>query len=69
MDFNSSEQSDLEEISSYLAELQNPSLEVPAQYFEDIEPASDHRVRIDRFHSEVEVITYIPLICTYNSLI
>eukprot|EP01114_Cavostelium_apophysatum_P014185 TRINITY_DN3613_c0_g1_i5.p1 TRINITY_DN3613_c0_g1~~TRINITY_DN3613_c0_g1_i5.p1 ORF type:complete len:3612 (+),score=1106.25 TRINITY_DN3613_c0_g1_i5:200-11035(+) len=46
----------LEEVSPLLVEFQNSAVEIPGQYFEDVEPAPDNQIRVERFHSEVQII-------------
>jgi len=44
---------DLEISSRYLIGFKSNTIEIPGQYFENQEPATDHHVRIDGFQSEV----------------
>lgn len=45
----------LEDICPSLIDFQNNSVEIPGQYFQDVEPSPDHHLRIIRFHSELIV--------------
>jgi len=45
----------LEEVSPFLSDFQNGSIDVPGQYYDDNEPAPDFHVRIERFQSELSI--------------
>ncbi|KAL6045043.1 putative transformation/transcription domain-associated protein [Balamuthia mandrillaris] len=47
---------ELEQLSRYLVGFKSNTIEVPGQYFENKEPATDNHVRIDGFQSEVKVL-------------